>query len=192
MAGRGRSVQGIRAVLEDDYADLFLRSPVSPKSLAEVKIRTTYRIKIDDAVEELVKALLLMGVKTIRSCEGHPPPRDINVDSEWARSYGTFMHGERPWVETYDGPAIGALRSLVSTFNERSEIKWNIREVAPILGLIEVDRVLGLSPVNVAGNKRELEKLQHSAGELALFIFTSTGRERAALLSKLQRKDPVA
>jgi len=69
---------------------------------------------IDEGIANLVRTVVLIGVPTNASCEGH-------LDSD---------HHCHPWVgiKFPESPAAQRLRSLVETYNETHGTQWEIKQ----------------------------------------------------------------
>lgn len=110
---------------------------------------------IDEKIQDLVRALNGLGLKTMESCEGHldrlhtlPLPR-VRVWPPFP-----FMYKDVADV----GLLFERLKIGIEEYNLLSEVKW-------------VHERDSIRPFAMASNEQELAVLQKSASQLALFLF---------------------
>jgi len=102
---------------------------------------------LDPGIRSLVKAMRILGYRTIGSCEGH-------IDD---------VHHPFPWVTVTDlfddcDPKHDVLREKVNLFNQTSDVQWRL------------DWTGAIQPTEGAKSDEELKKLQASANTLAIFL----------------------
>lgn len=111
---------------------------------------------IDRGVANLVRALIVIGIKTDASCAGH---RDLD-------------RHQHPWVgfNPFSLAKIAALGHLVEGFNRAHKVRWTVNE--NWLRPITHNRLcLSCHGTSRMIQKLELEQLRQSAEQLARYVF---------------------